>query len=97
MRKPQRLPRPVLDSYEWQDEALCRHLPVRVFFDVDDPSGAVRTHAEQVAKGVCRRCPVIVACREHALAAEDYGIWGGLTAREREDIRNRRRRLAEAS
>jgi len=36
---------------------------------------------------VCHRCPVLTACREHALrVAEPYGVWGGLSAEEREDL-----------
>ena len=33
---------------------------------------------------MCATCPVIINCREHALAThEPYGVWGGLTEEER--------------
>jgi WhiB family redox-sensing transcriptional regulator len=83
MNKPQRLPKPLLDQYEWQDQALCRRLDVAVFFDAEMSRGARRARREEAAKRVCRKCPVIEACRRHALAAEDYGVWGGMTAQER--------------
>jgi WhiB family redox-sensing transcriptional regulator len=36
---------------------------------------------------VCGACPVKVQCAQHALAVrEPYGVWGGLTEDEREDI-----------
>jgi WhiB family redox-sensing transcriptional regulator len=87
MRKPQRLPKPLMDEYEWQDQALCRVLPVEEFFDMENSRGGRRERQEQAAKEVCRRCPVIKACLRHALAAEDYGVWGGTTAHEREQLR----------
>jgi WhiB family redox-sensing transcriptional regulator len=87
MKKPQRLPKPLLDAYEWQDEALCKSLPVADFFDSELSRGARRARREEAAKRVCQRCPVIEQCRIHALAAEDYGVWGGLTAQERATIR----------
>ena len=36
------------------------------------------------AKAVCAACPVCAACLAHALAYDEpWGIWGGLTTRER--------------
>ena len=36
------------------------------------------------AKTVCQHCPVIVECRHNAIGNdEEFGIWGGLTRRER--------------
>ena len=87
MRKPDRLPAPLLESYEWQDQARCRTLPVGSFFDAELARGANRRQREEAAKRVCRECPVLRQCRAHALAAEDYGVWGGLTAHERDLIR----------
>jgi len=37
-----------------------------------------------VAKAVCRRCPVAAECLEWALAhAEGFGVWGGLSVKQR--------------
>lgn len=34
---------------------------------------------------MCATCPVLRACRDYGVnAQEPYGIWGGLTAQERE-------------
>ena len=38
--------------------------------------------ALEAAKTICRACPVIEACREHA-RNEMFGVWGGLSAEER--------------
>jgi WhiB family redox-sensing transcriptional regulator len=82
-----RLPQPLLDVYEWQGRGACRQEAVGLFFDSDAHRGASRAAHENAAKEVCRRCPVLAQCRAHGLACEDYGIWGGLTAKERVAIR----------
>jgi WhiB family redox-sensing transcriptional regulator len=45
------------------------------------------------------RCPVRAECAAHALAVrEPYGVWGGLTEDEREELMGRaRNRLVSAS
>lgn len=47
------------------------------------------------AKRVCRRCPLMAACREWALDHPQearHGVWGGLSERERRELRRQRRR-----
>lgn len=45
---------------------------------------------ERLAASFCSGCPVLLECREYALVAgERFGVWGGLTARERRAIRRR--------
>jgi WhiB family redox-sensing transcriptional regulator len=74
----------VADGGRWQQLARCRGLPSDVFFPEELDSRRRRRLQEQAAKQICATCPVIVACREHALRApEKYGVWGALTARER--------------
>jgi WhiB family redox-sensing transcriptional regulator len=42
------------------------------------------------AKAVCSNCPVIQSCLRWAIAArEPYGVWGGLSAEEREALLTR--------
>jgi WhiB family redox-sensing transcriptional regulator len=49
------------------------------------------------AKAVCQGCVVREDCLEYALAnGEKFGIWGGLSERERRRIR-RQRALARAA
>ena len=46
---------------------------------------------------MCARCPVRTECLEYALGnQEKFGIWGGLSERERRQLR-RQRRLEEAA
>ena len=54
--------------------------------------GAARSAREASAKEVCMRCPVRAECATHALAVrEPYGVWGGLTEDEREEMMGRSR------
>lgn len=46
---------------------------------------------EQEAKMICNLCPFKAQCAEYALAAEEeFGVWGGLTASERYQIKRGR-------
>ncbi len=41
---------------------------------------------------MCTRCPVRAQCATHALTVrEPYGVWGGLTEDEREELLGRAR------
>lgn len=82
----------------WHTEAVCRRDEAGLFFAPSKEPTAARLSREQAAKRVCARCPVLVACREHALMQpEPYGVWGGLTAAERRVVLARRRRREAAA
>lgn len=83
-----RLPKPLLDAYEWQDRGRCRTLSVAAFFDFEEVRGNERAARSETAKAICRGCVVRVQCLRHALAVEDFGVWGGTTASEREAMRS---------
>lgn len=74
----------------WQSEANCLGVDPDLFF----PERGAST---KEAKAVCRGCVVREDCLEYALAnGEKFGIWGGLSERERRRIR-RQRALARVS
>lgn len=82
-----RLPGPNADFWDWQMQAACRGMDSEVFFHPDGQRGSARAQREQAAKQICASCPVMQQCREHALKVrEPYGVWGGLTEDEREQI-----------
>lgn len=64
---------------------------------VTDPDLWFASHDEdytlpRVAKKFCDECPVRQQCLEYALQVdEQYGVWGGLTARERQALKARGR------
>lgn len=80
-------------GYDWRDEGSCRTEDPDLFF----PAGETGPSAVQAAqaKAVCHQCPVIAACRQWALTTrQHYGVWGGMTDKEREAWRRRGQRAA---
>lgn len=87
-----RLPGRAEHHWLWQEDAACRELGSRLFFNDTGEQPQDRERRDTAAKEVCALCPVQRACLRHALkVGEPFGIWGGLTGRER-----RRLRAAEA-
>ena len=69
----------------WYTFAECRGLTTSDRDDIFFPS---RGDATAPAKKICAVCPVRGECLDHALThGEKYGIWGGLSERERRRIR----------
>lgn len=67
----------------WQERALCAQTDPEAFFP--EKGGSTRE-----AKKVCQRCDVRAECLEYALANDErFGIWGGLSERERRKLRKR--------
>jgi WhiB family redox-sensing transcriptional regulator len=76
-------PRPLLEDWTWQQRGSCRNMPTELFFP-EDGARRHRSATEQRAKRICRDCPVVAECREHAFAiGEPFGIWGAMTALDR--------------
>lgn len=58
------------------------------------PKPGQRNHVRE-AKGICSGCSIRAECLEGALErGERFGIWGGLTERERMRLRGQRRQAA---
>ena len=75
---------------EWMARGNCSLEPPSTFF----PSDGVGV---EVAKRICEDCAVKAPCLEYALRnGEKFGIWGGMSERERRKIR-RQRALARAA
>jgi WhiB family redox-sensing transcriptional regulator len=68
----------------WQERANCLGVDPDLFF----PERGAST---KEAKGVCHGCEVQAECLEYALRhGEKFGIWGGMSERERRRIRRQR-------
>ncbi|WP_422743448.1 WhiB family transcriptional regulator [Mycobacterium sp. WMMD1722] len=68
----------------WQLCAACAGMPQEMFFPPDGERGRMLWRRYETAKKICLSCPVIEACRAHALdTAEQYGVWGATTPLER--------------
>jgi WhiB family redox-sensing transcriptional regulator len=71
----------------WHQRASCREVSAEYFFAPDNETRAIRLRREQLAKQICRTCPVLLLCRSYAVnARENYGIWGATTPPERQRI-----------
>ena len=66
----------------WQERALCAQTDPEAFFP--EKGGSTRE-----AKKVCLTCDVRGDCLEYALMNDErFGIWGGLSERERRKLKN---------
>lgn len=61
-------------------DAACRGLETDAFYAEYGPP-------VMAAKLICGTCQVRVVCRAWGIRHEEFGIWGGLTPRERARIR----------
>lgn len=67
----------------WQSDALCAQTDPEAFFP--EKGGSTRD-----AKKICTSCEVRAQCLEYALQNDErFGIWGGLSERERRKLRKR--------
>ena len=69
--------------YPYLEEAACRGLDPELFYAEGGASIAK-------AKSICVQCPLRMKCLEWAISREEFGVWGGTTARERAAIRRER-------
>jgi len=73
---------------DWMLAASCRGRPDLFFAPDDSETRSERRRREAAAKSVCARCPVRIECLMDALESDErFGIWGGLTERERRSLR----------
>ena len=88
-----------VDKLDWQEEAACRQYDNFVFFGLEQGESDIERQArENRAKAICHTCPVIEPCLEFAMETnQKYGIWGGLTDKERASLKRRRARARRAS
>ena len=76
------------DLAEWRHDAACRDQPTDLFF----PPHGVSHHEVDRARTICQRCTVREDCLAYALDnREVHGIWGGLTERQRRQLRRQTR------
>ena len=71
------------EDESWQERSLCAQTDPEAFFP--EKGGSTRE-----AKKVCTGCEVRPECLDYALANDErFGIWGGLSERERRKLKKR--------
>ena len=79
---------PGLPPVASEPDKACADANPEIFFP--NPRGNQHTNTTHEAIRVCRRCPHTDACLAWALdTGQDYGIWGGTTAKERRKLTGR--------
>lgn len=69
------------DALAWQADSLCAQTDPEAFFP--EKGGSTRD-----AKKICTSCEVRLQCLDYALQNDErFGIWGGLSERERRKLR----------
>ncbi|WP_082974695.1 WhiB family transcriptional regulator [Mycobacterium sp. 1245805.9] len=78
------------EETSWVARALCRTIDPDTLF--------VRGAAQREAAAVCRRCPVMQECLAEALDSRvEFGVWGGMTERQRRALLQRHPEMASWS
>lgn len=71
------------EELSWQERALCAQTDPEAFFP--EKGGSTRE-----AKKICLSCEVREECLQYALEHDErFGIWGGLSERERRRLKKR--------
>jgi WhiB family redox-sensing transcriptional regulator len=69
------------EEASWQERSLCAQTDPEAFFP--EKGGSTRE-----AKKICTGCEVRSECLEYALQNDErFGIWGGLSERERRRLK----------
>ena len=69
---------------EWGKLSLCQDMGSGMFF----PTKQTSEYIERCLP--CNSCPVKRECRNWAIIHDEYGIWGGLTKKERNRIADKK-------
>jgi WhiB family transcriptional regulator, redox-sensing transcriptional regulator len=71
------------EDQDWHERALCAQTDPEAFFP--EKGGSTRE-----AKKICTGCEVRAECLTYALGHDErFGIWGGLSERERRRLKRR--------
>ncbi|WP_368866403.1 WhiB family transcriptional regulator [Rhodococcoides fascians] len=71
----------------WQAHARCRDYDPAAFFEPEEECDSF-SETSISAKRICEGCVVRDDCLNYALdAGEQFGVWGGLTSRERKQYK----------
>lgn len=73
---------------EWRKRSRCAGLDTEAFYVTDEAHPTRHlTPDELSAIAVCNKCPVSGNCLNQALEKKEKGIWGGMTTRQRNQLK----------
>lgn len=74
---------------DWRSEAACVGMDPEIWF----PTNKAET---EVARSICRTCPVVGACLSSAMSQPTVGVWGAMCEMQRGWLHKRRKEAAVA-
>lgn len=74
----------------WLDHAACTDSQIDP--EIFDPPSQ-EFYPPTYVREICERCPVKRQCLDAALSGNEFGIWGGLTRRQRDALKRYRVRV----
>ena len=77
----------------WEfEEPLCAEVGVEIFYTDDKDEKKVESMSTYaMANSICKKCPHKNECAEWAIKHELFGFWGGLSPKERTNLRRDKR------
>ena len=60
---------------EWMTHAECKGM-THLFYEPHNEQESARIRREELARAICKVCPVAIECKEFARRNSEYGIWG---------------------
>lgn len=79
---------------EWMEHGACKYEDQELFF----PEVGVSKKNMRLARAICKACVVYERCKRYGVyeaEPEDPAIYGGLTIRQRRDVRMGRRDIEQ--
>lgn len=75
----------------WRSQANCTSVDTEAFYDTEE------SNMKKQAAKYCSSCPVQNQCLYTAIAIDErYGVWGGLTPRQRKILNRNLRTVARS-
>jgi WhiB family redox-sensing transcriptional regulator len=71
--------------HDWQPQAACKKAPTDLFITLGDADDEPY-YPPPEALAYCAVCPVKPECLQHAIDANEVGVWGGTTAYQRRQL-----------
>ena len=82
---------PRIAENDWRRQAACQDTYADLWFP--EQGDSIRE-----AKEICEFCPVKAPCGQYALANDvGFGVWGGMSAKERKAMRRTSSALSDAA
>lgn len=81
------------DPDDWVELARCREVEPETFFPMKSPGRHGDNDYWRDAVRICSRCEVKAECLAYVMSwettADSYGVWGGTTAEQRNEMRRK--------